>query len=152
MKITPRLMKFMLNVYPPYLGAGVKVDYFSEDWREAKVSMKLTWYNRNAVGTQFGGSLYSMVDPHLMLMLMRILGDDYIVWDKSAQIDFIKPGKGKVHSIIRIPEERIDEIYEKTKDGKKFLPEFEIEVLDESDKIISRIRKTLYIRKKRVRD
>ncbi len=152
MKITPRLMKFMLNVYPPYLGAGVKVDYFSEDWREAKVSMKLTWYNRNAVGTQFGGSLYSMVDPHLMLMLMRILGDDYIVWDKSAQIDFIKPGKGKVHSFIRIPEERIDEIYEKTKDGKKFLPEFEIEVLDESDKIISRIRKTLYIRKKRVRD
>ncbi len=87
MKWTPRRLKFALNVYPPYLGAGVSITKVDRDWRELKVSMKLRWYNRNAVGSHFGGSLYSMVDPHLMLLLMKLLGEDYVVWDKAASID-----------------------------------------------------------------
>ena len=71
MKFTPKRLKRMLNLYPPYLGAGVRITYLSEDWQELHVSMSLHWYNRNAVGTHFGGSLYSMVDPNLMLMLMH---------------------------------------------------------------------------------
>ena len=89
----------MLNLYPPYLGAGVKVTHISEDWRELRVSMSLRWFNRNAVGTHFGGSLYAMVDPHLMLLLIRLLGEKYWVWDQSAAIDFIKASKQKVTSI-----------------------------------------------------
>jgi len=86
MNISPRLFKFLINLYPPYLGTGVNVDYISPDWQALNVSMALRWYNRNAVGTQFGGSLYSMVDPHIMLLLMKVLGKGYVVWDKSASI------------------------------------------------------------------
>ncbi len=85
-----------MTLYPPYLGAGVRVQHISADFRHVKVRMGLGWYNRNYVGTQFGGSLYSMVDPFFMLMLMENLGRDYIVWDKAASIDFIAPGKGPV--------------------------------------------------------
>jgi acyl-coenzyme A thioesterase PaaI-like protein len=137
-----------LNIFGPYLGAGVKVDYIAEDWREVRVSMKLRWYNRNAVGTHFGGSLYTIVDPHPMLMLIHLLGDDYIVWDKSASIDYRKPGRGTVYSTIRITDDDLDRVRRETAGGNKYLPEFDIEVLDGNQDLIAVVRKTLYVRKK----
>jgi len=89
----------VIHVYPPYLGAGENVDYISEDWKELQVSMALRWYNRNAVGVHFKGSLYSMIDPHLMLLLMQLLGKEYLVWDKTATIEFVKVSKKKVTSV-----------------------------------------------------
>ena len=89
LKVHRNIIKHALNIWSPYLGAGIKIEYIRKDWKEMKVSMKLRFYNRNIMNTHFGGSLYSMVDPHIMLMLMQLLGEDYIVWDKSAEIDFI---------------------------------------------------------------
>lgn len=148
MKLTPKLAKRLLNLYPPYLGAGIKCTYISEDWDELHVAMKVRWYNKNKVGTHFGGSLYSMTDPHLMLLLMQKLGKDYYVWDKSADIDFIKATKEPVHAMIRLSLERLDEIRTKTADGGKFLPEFEIDIIDSNKDLIARVNKTLYIKKK----
>lgn len=148
MKISPRLLKFILNIYPPYLGAGVRVNYIAKDWKETHVSMKLRWYNRNAVGTHFGGSLYSMVDPHLMLMLMQLLGEEYIVWDKSAEIDFRRPGRGRVYAEMKITDDDLNTIYKSLKNKSKVLKEFEVAVVDEAGKAVARVRKILYIRLK----
>ena len=148
MKWSPRILKAVLNIYGPYLGAGVKVTYIADDWREVRVSMKLRWYNRNAVGTHFGGSLYTMVDPHLMLMLMNLLGEGYVVWDKAAQIDFKKPGRGVVHSTIRVTDEDLDLIRRETAGGKTFLPEFDLRIVDGNENLIASVTKTLYVRKK----
>ena len=87
--LTPHLLKLRLNTYAPYIGAGIKIDHISLDQGLCVVSMGLTTFNKNIVGTQFGGSLYSMVDPFYMLMLMHQLGSNYVVWDKSSNIDFI---------------------------------------------------------------
>ena len=100
-----RLLRWIMTLYPPYLGAGIRVQHMSADFRHVKVRMGLGWYNRNYVGTQFGGSLYSMTDPFFMLMIMENLGRDYIVWDKAASIDFISPGKGPVHAEFRVDDE-----------------------------------------------
>lgn len=141
-------MRFILNIYGPYLGAGIKMEYIAPDWRQARVSMRLRWYNRNAVGTHFGGSLYTMVDPQLMLMLMNILGSDYIVWDKSAEIDFIKPGKGKVFAEFEISDDDIDSIKAVTQAGQKYLPQFTVHVRNEQQEVVATIKKVLYIRRK----
>lgn len=148
MKFTPDLLKRLLNLYPPYLGAGVRITYIGEDWRELHVSMKLHWFNRNAVGTHFGGSLYSMVDPHVMLLLMQLLGEDYWVWDKTAEIEFIKASKGKVSSIIRISNGDLNVIKQETNDGKKYFPEFVVEIKDEDNNLVARVKKVLYVRRK----
>lgn len=145
--MTPATLKRMLNIYGPYLGAGVKVEKISPDWRYVRVAMKLHWYNKNAVNTHFGGSLYSMVDPHYMLMLMKILGKEYTVWDKSAAIDFVTPGKGKVTAEFRITDEMLNDIYEKTQNGDKFLPVYQVEIKDQQQQLVCRVDKTLYIRK-----
>ncbi len=149
MKFTPKLLKRFLNLYPPYLGAGVKVTYISEDWRELHVSMSLRWFNRNAVGTHFGGSLYSMIDPHLMLLLMQLLGKEYLVWDKSADIEFVKATTKKVTSKIKITSNELEEIKYHTDTGEKYLPEFTIEIKDEDDELVAIVRKILYVRRKR---
>ena len=148
MKYTPNLLKRLLNIYPPYLGAGVKVTHIREDWQELHVSMAMRWYNRNAVGTHFGGSLYSMVDPHLMLLLMQLLGKQYRVWDKSAEIEFIKASKNKVAAVIRISDEDIETIKRQTENGEKYFADFTIEIIDEDRDLVARVRKTIYIRKK----
>ncbi len=148
MKLTPSLAKNLLNLYPPYLGAGIKITYISPDWDELHVEMKVRWYNKNKVGTHFGGSLYSMTDPHLMLLLMQRLGKGYYVWDKSADIDFIKATKQPVKAVIKLSSARLEEIKQKTESGDKFLPEFELDIINSDKELIARVNKTLYIKKK----
>jgi len=137
MKVTPRLFRFMLNAWPPYLGAGIRTDYISEDWTELQVSLSLRWYNRNSIGTHFGGSLYSMVDPHPMLQLMQLIGKDYIVLDKSGSIDYVKATKNKVSSKIRITDKDLEEIKRNTDTGEKYLKEFVIDIKDQDGELVA---------------
>ncbi len=142
-------LRGMLSTFAPYLGAGIKVTKVAEDFSAATVELRQHWYNTNYVGTHFGGSLYSMVDPHYMLLLMRRLGKGYIVWDKSASIDFIRPGKGTVRAHFELTDERVEEIRRMTAGGDKYLPEWDIDILDESGELVARVHKVLYVRKKR---
>ncbi len=149
MRHTPKFLKFLLNLYPPFFGAGISVDYISRDWKEIRVSMRLRWYNRNISGTHFGGSLYSMGDPHLALMLMHLLGDGYIVWDKSAEINFLRPGTGKVSASFQISDVELQTIKEQADLHRRCLPEFTTAILDEDGKEVARLKKTLYVRIKK---
>ncbi|WP_454256497.1 DUF4442 domain-containing protein [Pseudomonas sp. Marseille-Q8238] len=143
-----RMLRFGLNIYPPYIGAGVSVQHISPDCREARVKMVMRWYNRNFVGTQFGGSLYSMVDPFYMLLLMQLLGNDYIVWDKAASIDFVSPGKGPVFADFRIDDGLLETIRARTANGDKYLPELQVDIRDAAGTLVASVNKTLYVRLK----
>jgi acyl-coenzyme A thioesterase PaaI-like protein len=137
----------LLNLYPPYLGAGVRVRA-SADLRTFDVRMTLRWWNRNYVGTHFGGSLYTMCDPFYMLILFEQLGRDYIVWDKAATIRFRRPGKGTVRALFQIPPERIDEIRAAADRDGKVEPVFTVEVRDEKGDLVAEVEKLLYVRRK----
>src|SRR5438309_7053040 len=137
-----------INLYPPYLGAGVRITRVSEDFRNVEVEMPLRFYNRNYVGTHFGGSLYSMCDPFYMLMLINILGPGYIVWDKAATIRFKKPGKGLVKAKFRLSPEQVEEIRTQTDAQGKIEPQFQVAVTDAEGNVIAEIDKLLYVRKK----
>ncbi|ATB65244.1 DUF4442 domain-containing protein [Pseudomonas mosselii] len=143
-----RMLRWLLNFYPPYLGAGIHIQEISPDMRSVKVRMKLTRWNRNYVGTQFGGSLYAMVDPFYMLLLIEQLGRDYIVWDKAASIDFITPGKGPVYAEFHVDDALLDEIRQQTASGKKYLPRLQVEIRDGAGELVARVDKTLYVRLK----
>ena len=144
-------MRRVLSTFAPYIGAGIRVTHIAEDFSSARVEMGQHWYNTNYVGTHFGGSLYSMVDPMYMLLLMRRLGNDYIVWDKSASIDFIRPGKGKgkVMARFELTDERVEEIRAATANGDKMLPEWDVDIVDESGELVARVLKALYVRRKK---
>ena len=142
------LLKFGINLWPPFLGAGIKVQYIAPDYREIVVSMKLRWYNRNYVGTHFGGSLAAMTDPFYMLMLIHILGNEYIVWDKTSTIDFRAPGRGTVTARFILKDDQIAEITRKTADGDPYYPELSVDIVNELGEVVATVAKKLYVRKK----
>ena len=143
-----KILKLGMNLYPPFLGAGIRVKQIAADYKEVVVSMKLRWYNRNYVGTHFGGSLAAMTDPFYMLMLIHILGSKYTVWDKTSTIDFIAPGRGTVTARFRLKDEQITKIKENTAAGDPYLPKFSVDVVNESGEVIATVKKILYVRKK----
>ncbi len=137
-----------MNIWPPFLGAGIRVKRLQADWREIDVEMKLHGWNTNYVGTHYGGSLYSMTDPFFMLMLIENLGRDYIVWDKSATIRFRRPGKGLVSAKFRLSGEQIQEIREALGTEEKIDRMFAVEVKDESGAVVAEVQKQVQIRRK----
>lgn len=139
-----RIMRF----YPPYLGAGVRVRHATHDLSRIEVEMPLTRWNRNYVGCHFGGSLYSMCDPFFMLMLMTRLGPGYIVWDKAATIDFVRPGRGTVTAVFELPEPQLQEIRRDADNLGKVCPRFDVTVTDAEGIVVARIEKVLYVRSK----
>ena len=136
-------------LYPPFLGAGIRIKKVAPDYRYVRVEMPLTWYNRNYVGTQFGGSIYAMCDPIYMMMLIQTLGRDYIVWDKAANIEFLKPGRMRLRAEFRWTQDEIDQVKERTKGGEKYVFDKEVLIHDIEGLLVARVIKTLYVRKKR---
>ena len=141
-------MRLRLNLYAPFLGAGIRVKRLAPGWKEVDVEMKLRWWNANYVGTHYGGSLYSMTDPFFMVMLIENLGQDYIVWDKSATIRFKRPGRGTVTASFSLSDQQIDEIKQALNAEKKIERVFTVEVKDESGTVIAEVEKLLHIRRK----
>lgn len=148
MRFSARQLEKGMKWWPPFLGAGIRVRSLSEDFRDAVVELKLGRLNRNYVGTHFGGSLYSMTDPFFMIMLLRNLGPDYLVWDKSGSIEYVSPGRGTVSAHFHLSERRIAEIRSEASGGGKVFPEFEVVVNDAAGEVVARVRKTLYVRLK----
>jgi len=141
-----KLMLRWINIWPPFLGAGIRVRWRSN--RDVDVELKLRAWNRNYVGTHYGGSLYSMTDPFYMLMLMENLGRDYIVWDKAASIRFRKPGKGKMKAEFRLSDAQLDEIRDKLTTQEKYEPTFLVEVKDEAGDVVAEVQKVIHVRRK----
>jgi len=149
-KIWKRHMRWFMNLWLPFLGAGIRVTRLQADWKAIDVEMRLRFWNSNYVGTHYGGSLYSMTDPSYMLMLIENLGRDYIVWDKSATIRFRKPGKGKVTASFRLSDEQVADIRRQLETEDKVQPTFKVEVRDEDDAVVAEVEKVLHVRKKNI--
>ncbi len=155
MRINTVQMKFslkkniqLINLYPPYLGSGISIKSVNDDFTKIEVQLKMRWYNRNAVGTHFGGSLYSMCDPFYMFILIENLGKDYIVWDKAASIKFKKPGLKTVTAVFEIIKDQIKEIQEYVDTNGKGDFTFHTNVLSEQGEIVAEVEKVLYVRNK----
>ncbi|MDF1561661.1 MAG: YiiD C-terminal domain-containing protein [Deltaproteobacteria bacterium] len=138
----------LVSVYPPYLGAGVRLTHVAEDLLTMEVEMKLTPLNRNYVGTHFGGSLYSMCDPFFMLILMEALGEGFVVWDQEATIRFKKPGRGKVRARFSVSPAEVESIRHDAIKHRKTSPVFRTKVTDEQGEVVAEIEKTLYVRQR----
>ena len=145
-----RLLRWKFNLFPAYRGTGARVTFIADDFRAVRVRLPLSWRTRNAVGTIFGGSMYGAVDPIYMIMLIRLLGPDYIVWDKAAQIRFLKPGRTTLYATFTIGEEELETIRRATEDGPVDRT-YSVELVDEESVSHAAVTKTIYIRRKNSR-
>lgn len=141
-------LRLLMNLWPPFIGAGIHVERIAPDYTEARVRMRMGLLNRNYMGTHFGGSLYAMTDPFFALLIMHQLGRRYVVWDKSSAIDYQLPGRGTVYATFRITPEQIEDIRHATASGDKYEPSFSVDVLNRQGEVVARVDKTIYVRLK----
>ena len=146
--MSPRNFRRLLNLWPPFLFNAIRVQLVSDDYSEARVVLRLRFWNRNYVRSQFGGNLFAMTDPFWMLLVMHQLGKDYFVWDKAGAIDFVAPGYEDVYAHFKLEPGVVDELRTAAADGQKVLRWFETEVKTASGKVIAVVRKQIYVRLK----
>jgi acyl-coenzyme A thioesterase PaaI-like protein len=146
-------LRRLMNIWPPFLFAGIKVQHIAPDFRSAHVCLheRQVLFNRNYFGTHFGGSLYAMTDPMYALLLTHVLGNGYNVWDQAARIEFVSQGRGVMEAKFALTEEEIARIRQETESGAKCLPEFVVNVTNSKGELVARVNKTLYVRKKRAK-
>lgn len=137
--------RFVFNLFPAIRGTGVWVSFISSDWREIHTRLPLSWRTKNYVGTVFGGSIYASTDPFYMLQFMKILGDKYIVWDKSAEVKFLRPIKDTVYARFLITEDHIEEVKEQVAKRKYTTMVMQAQLEDKEGTVYAEILKTIYI-------
>ncbi len=143
-----KLERALYNLFPAIRGTGCRVTYIANDYREIRVKLPLNWRTRNKVGTIFGGSMYAAVDPFYMIMLMKILGDEYIVWDRSANIRFKRPGKETLYAEFHVSEQETDEIIEVLETRKSTNRDYVIELRNAEGEVHAIIEKEIYVTRK----
>jgi acyl-coenzyme A thioesterase PaaI-like protein len=142
-----RKMRWGFNLFPAYRGTGGRITYIASDFHEARVRLPLNWRTRNYVGTIFGGSLYGAVDPLYMILLIKILGPDYTVWDKAATIRFLKPGRSTLYARFVIEEEEIQTIRRLLETAPSIDRVYRVDLTDAAGVVHAAVEKTIYIRR-----
>ena len=141
-------MRRMLNLWPPFLFSGISVREISKDYRHTKVRLRKRALTSNYVGTLFGGSLFAMTDPFYMVMIMKNLGTDYIVWDKRSEIEYVSPGKSTVYAEFNLGDKELDEIMSEVAASGKYLKWFDVEIKSADGTVVAIVKKQIYIRRK----
>ena len=115
-KIGPRLLskhqlfKYGFNFSPMYRRSTARIIYASKDLLHIKIKLPISYKNKNYVNSIFGGSMFSAVDPIPMVQLINLIGEDYVVWDKSAEIFFKKPAKEDLYAYFEFTHSELEEI------------------------------------------
>jgi acyl-coenzyme A thioesterase PaaI-like protein len=136
-----------MNLFPAYWGSGGRVTYIAADFREVRVKVPLSWQTRNLVGTTFGGSMFAATDPIYMIMLIRLLGPEYVVWDKGGSIRFLKPGRGTLRARFVVPEDETDAIKEMLRSQRSIDRIYSVELVSDDETVHARVERTIYIRR-----
>lgn len=135
-------------LWPPFLGASVSIKEMNDDLTRIVVQMKRRWWSQNYVGTQYGGSLFSMTDPFYMLMLLEHLGREYIVWDKAGSIRYKKPAKDTVYATFELTKEKIEEIKKLADENPKYEPTFQVLIKDDDGEVVAEVDRLVYVKRK----
>ena len=143
-----RILRWKFNLFPAYRGTGGRVVYIAGDFREIRVKLPLSFRTRNYVGTIFGGSMYAAVDPMFMIMLIKLLGPAYVVWDKAATIRFRKPGRSTLFATFRIDDAELDAIRAATAAGQPIDRTYNVDLVDAEGVVHASIEKVIYVRQK----
>lgn len=143
-----RAFRWGFNWWPCYRGTGGRVTYIAADWKEVRVRLPLNLRTRNYVGSIYGGSMYAALDPFFMIMLIQLLGPDYVVWDKAASIRFRKPGRTPLFAAFRLDPAELEEIHRQLETADRIDRTYRVELQDREGIVHAELEKVVQVRKK----
>ncbi|GAB3789575.1 hypothetical protein GCM10028818_58400 [Spirosoma horti] len=128
-----------------YFGTGGKILFWSGDSREVHLRLRRSLWTYNYVGTIFGGSMFAAADPFYMLMLLRILGNNYVVWDKTGTIRFRKPGRQTLYARFDITDDQLATVRQAVAANGQTEQTFSVQWLDAHGVVHAQIERLCYI-------
>ena len=143
-----KIMRWGFNLFPAYVSTGARVTYIAHDFCEVHIKLPLTWRTRNYVGTIYGGSMYAAVDPIYMIMLIKILGPSYRVWDKAASIEFKRAGRETLRAKFLLSEEEVNKIRSDLAHESSVERVYTIDLVNGKGEVHAKVVQTIYISKK----
>ncbi|MCQ1946509.1 DUF4442 domain-containing protein [Arthrobacter sp. zg-Y1116] len=151
LQASPATVRRLMNLWPPFAFTGIRITRLDPEYLGVSVRLRSYWWNKNVAGVHFGGSLFAMTDPFWMMMLLHHLGRDHVVWDRAAEIEFLKPGKGELTVRFTLDRADVGRLRKLAAGGDKVLEWFSVDVTDGSGDVVARVRKQVYVRLKRDR-
>ncbi|GHC51316.1 DUF4442 domain-containing protein [Ulvibacter litoralis] len=141
-----KLFKYGFNLSPMYRRSTARILKVSEDLLHITIKLPISYKNRNYVGTIFGGSLFSAVDPIPMVQLMDLLGKEYVVWDKSAEIYFKRPAKENLYATFTYTLDELAQIKKQVIEDKEIEIIKNTQLTDKSEStVFCEVQKTIYV-------
>lgn len=134
-----------LNFWPCMRGTGGRLTRLSADFTQATVRLPFNWRTRNKVGTIFGGSMAAATDPLYMLMLHRLLGRDYVVWDKGFSVRFRRPATRALQAHFHVTPERLHDVREAVRGQGEADFTWPVQLVDDAGVVHAEIERTLYV-------
>jgi hypothetical protein len=146
--IQTRIKRWIYNFYPVYRRTGARIIYIDDSWQKIRISIPLRIWTRNYYGTISGISMFGGVDPIYMVMLIKLLGPDYVVWDKEAAIRFIKPGRNKLVAEFKINDDELNHIRQTLEAGLSVTRTYHVDLVDAQGTVCASVDKVIHIKKR----
>jgi Domain of unknown function (DUF4442) len=143
-----KILRYGFNLFPAFRSSGGWLTHVSTDFRYVRLKIPLTLKTRNYVGTLCGGNMYSAVDGVYLVMLLKNLGSDYLVWDKAAAIRYKRPAKGTLFAEFRLTEDELQQIKHEVARQGKVDREYLIELMEASGVVCAEVIKTIHVKQK----
>ena len=140
-----RLKRFAYNFYPVYRRTGARMTYIDDTWKEVRISIPLRLSTRNTMGSISGISMFGGVDPIYMVMLDKLMGPDFVVWDKSATIRFKRPGRSTLSARFRIEDSELEAIRTALETAPSTDRTYHIDLIDRAGKVCATVEKVIHI-------
>lgn len=145
---SPRAFPVLASLYPPLLGSGIRIRHVTRDWTRGELVMQVAPWTANSNGTAFGGSLFAATDVLYGALLSGQLGGDYQVWTKSATIDFLRPGRGRMSCVVEVPRAEADMIRRQLTERQSTSVVHTALVVDDRGSTVVEARHTMSVRRK----
>jgi acyl-coenzyme A thioesterase PaaI-like protein len=140
-----RVMHWGFNLFPAFRGAGGRLLWVSPDFLSMRARLKFNWRTRNIMGSVYGGSMFAVTDGPHPIMLMSALGPDYVVWDKSAQIQYRRPAYEDLYVDFSFTADEVAEIKCKLDTQPELDHTVHMQLIDLYGEVHARVQRTLYV-------
>jgi hypothetical protein len=151
MKVSENILKWGMRLYPPLLLQRIWVRNIDAGFRGADVKINRSLITLNFGKAIFGGTIYTAIDPFYAMLFGQLLkhkGYHISVWLKSANIQFLRPGRTDLYYRISITDEMINEAEEALNKNSVFIKSYSIEIYSKTGDLYAIAKNEIYIRKK----
>jgi hypothetical protein len=149
MVVSETTLKWAMRFYPPLFFQRIWVQKFGKDFRSVEVKISKSVFNKNYNDSIFGGTIFAAADPFYALLFDQILqrqGFKVRVWLKSAQIQYLKPGRTSLYFKINISEAEITEAEQVLTTVGKYVKAFPIEMYNNDGELCVSLINEVYVR------